>query len=740
VPKQRLAHGTAISTDPQERSAYAPYWYIDKSTDSYVEIKNHLNAPLSLSPVLTLMTDHSVKLRVITVPPFSTARVSLRSQPELRKLRSSAVGKAARWGDGSRSGSQLGGAKLTPIHPKGAAATAFSAWVLVEDPDERLGTVSLFEVPAEAINTVLAGLWWLPYPDTQAYYALQNTSSIAVNVGIELVAEGKSIRTASLRLPAFGMRLINVRELLQNQNAPPVGGIRITYKSEGGRRTLPGQVVGRGRLFEERIGFSASLMLHEYLGNPPSDGVSELHAPAAYFGKLAALSGRSKAYLHPHLLLWNTRPYDIIFNPIVYGRTKNGKAVEWRMPSVFLKTASPVEIDLEKQRQAASIELEDGPAGLRMLHTGSPTDVVAELINVDEEGKVVFYDAVRSTPYLHGPATQAAISFNLLDRNQSFLILKNVSDFPQPITIFLDYADGKGHYELKPELVAPQQDRIIDIRSLRDKQISGKNGVTLPRELGNGGSFLLSEPGAFVVSDPTFIYTTPKPSVGNLDPEPDPDGPDDLFDRPFFLPSCARTGPPDCQPPRCTPPPPSYPRSPFPTPCNVSTPWSQTHRAIDVSSSTNRFGEEVDAMEGGTIESVGTRPAGDDDFSAVVIRGDDGFLTIYGHVRPSDGLARGQPVQAGQRIGSTDNSGKFQLPSGGFGPCPDPAGRNCSHVHIARIKANLPLPNREVLSEILPRIRPREKGGMGEGDFFGIDCTSPQRLSRALGLWPYVHD
>jgi Peptidase family M23 len=718
----------ATKAPDQEVAAYAPYWYMDDVTDSFIEIKNHLQSQLKVAPKLTLNTGQSIELDSITIEPLATTRVSLKSQPQLKFYGKTGAG---RWGDGSRANSLLGNAQLIPVSPEKSKARDFSAWILTEDPTERLGIVTLFEVPADVINTVLEGLWWLPYPDTQAYYALQNTSHIPIDLQMELSSNGQVIKTKALELGPSAFKLINIGDGLKPGQVPEMGGIRFTYKAEK-NRILPGSVMGRGRLLQEKLGFSASLMLHESLGNIPTDAVSELHAPAAYFGKLSKLSGRSDAYVHPHLLMRSIAKHDITVRGTVYGKDETGKPTELHLAPMVLKPQATMQVDLETQRrpvpdvakqlQAPSSNLADGAAGLRLIHDGAPTDILPELINVDETGGFAFYDAIRNL-FFHQTSVQTAISFNLTERNQSFIILKNLSDEPQEARIILNYENGRGHYNVKLATIPPQQNEIVDIRHLRDAQIPDRNGEALPREVTFGGAAVFSEPGAIAISDPTFIYATRNPA--GLDP----DGPDDS---PFFPPSCGRlNGPP-------TPEPKSYDRSPFPIPCNVDWDYSANHKALDIAFGTIRFGQEVDAMEGGTIEAFGRRNPGENGFSGVVVRGDDNFLTIYGHVRPVDGLIRGQRVQAGQRIGATDNSGVFGLPNGGRGPCPNPSGQGCSHVHLARIRAPLPLPNRSLFDDILIRITPKADGGGDEGDFFGINCMSRQNLSRTLGGWPFA--
>lgn len=87
------------------KSLYAPYWYVDTATDSYIEVKSHVvKSPITLLPIITTLDDKRVKLSPITVPPLATVRVSLKSQLLTSQVPSptSPGGKSRHWGDGSR--------------------------------------------------------------------------------------------------------------------------------------------------------------------------------------------------------------------------------------------------------------------------------------------------------------------------------------------------------------------------------------------------------------------------------------------------------------------------------------------------------------------------------------------------------------------------------------------------------------------------------------------------------------
>jgi hypothetical protein len=136
------------------------------------------------------------------------------------------------------------------------------------------------------------------------------------------------------------------------------------------------------------------------------------------------------------------------------------------------------------------------------------------------------------TPYA---TMQSAISFNLENDSQSFLIVKNTADKPRKPRMVLDYNEGRDHYNVDAAEIPPQQNVIVDIEHMRNAKTPDINGHTLPSDVKFGGSVIFSEPGAFVISDPTLAY-------GHTTTE----GNDPVDEDPFFIFSCVRdTSPSD---------------------------------------------------------------------------------------------------------------------------------------------------------------------------------------------------
>jgi hypothetical protein len=541
-----------------ERSLYAPYWYIDELTESWIEVKNNLGSPLSVIPLLTLLNGPTISLNVVTIAPLATVRIGIKEQPQIAQLRSHTQkepGGRPFWGDGSRPKSLLGSAQLVPISPMNSKAKSLSAWILTQNQKERLGIVTTFEDPGDLTTpTDQEGLWWLPFPGTKAYFSLQNVSPFPIELQVDLISDGGKVVTKYLPLEVAASHQLEIGELLGVATPPAMGGIRVSTLCSPGQ-TQRSVLLGRGRLIHEGLGFASPLRLHESLGDVSAPRGSELHSPAAYFGQLDKVVRHSRAFLHPHLLLRNTRNYEIIAEPILYGKDEKDEVAEFRLKPIKLEPQAVTHVDLQEQRKVVSPgTLADGVAGFRLIHSGCPTDVVAELINIEENGKFAHYDAIRNLSF-HLAATQIAVSFNLALRNQSFLFLKNVTDKFQKPRVLLDYDDGNKQYDVVLPEVPPQQVSIVDIKRLRDTGTPDRNGQVLPPDVEFGGSAIFMEHGAFVIGDPTYMFPTPTVAEATTfseiaEPDPpgnnDPNGPNDV-DRPDFVPTCARGG--DREPP-----------------------------------------------------------------------------------------------------------------------------------------------------------------------------------------------
>jgi len=540
-PKQPLIAGHHLP------AAYAPYWYAYEFTDSIVEVKNHLESQLTVRLAILAFGRGPEELGAIVIPPRATVRTSMKDSPAV--IRSMATnthtGSRELWGNGSRPNSALGAAILTALDPPGSSAGSFAAWILTENPTERLGVVTLFETGQDNVNPEQQeAVWLLPFEGMRAEFSVQNLGELPARVQIDLFGPDGALATRYAEIKPLSAQVFAVADVLETDTPPKCGGIRITNLERTGQ-TERSYLLARGRLIQEKLGFVSSFRFQDTLGDVVNASGSELHAPAVIFGRLDRILPGTRSIVRPHLVLRSTTRFPITVEPIVYGTDREGALVSWKLNTFKLEPLAVTHMDLEQHRRVANAPVADGFAGVRVIHDGGPTDIIAELISVEEKGKFAFYDPIRSQR-LHRQAIQVATSFNLTPLHRSFLILKNTTDETQQVRVRLDYDDGKQSYVVNLPSVPPQQIAVVDILKLRDEQTPDLNGRVLPPDADFGGSVVFGKPGAFVISDPTFVAP---PLVGSGPTKGEGDstalgGPIDLGDDPFFVPSCGR-GPGD---------------------------------------------------------------------------------------------------------------------------------------------------------------------------------------------------
>jgi hypothetical protein len=189
--------------------------------------------------------------------------------------------------------------------------------------------------------------------------------------------------------------------------------------------------------------------------------------------------------------------------PIVHGRADNGEFLSVKLPTITMPPNALVEMNLQEQITRSGAPLR-GVAGVQVSHDGFATDLVSELINVEEAGRFAWFDATRIVP-LHQATKEMVISFSLAPGRQSLIILQNATDRRQSARVVLEYENGTQQYNVKLPEIERHRNFIIDIKRLRDDQVRDVSGKLLPVDLQFGGAVVLHEPGAFVVSDPTII-------------------------------------------------------------------------------------------------------------------------------------------------------------------------------------------------------------------------------------------
>ncbi len=101
------------------------------------------------------------------------------------------------------------------------------------------------------------------------------------------------------------------------------------------------------------------------------------------------------------------------------------------------------------------------------------------------------------------------------------------------------------------------------------------------------------------------------------------------------------------------------------------------HNGIDIIYTDIQVNSRVFAIEDGRVmDFKGSQRPGDPKANAVIIKGSDNFLTVYGHVKPRSGLTRGMPIKKGDDIGYVDLREKTNGPHVHLSRLPSEAGRD----------------------------------------------------------------
>jgi hypothetical protein len=433
--------------------------------------------------------------------------------------------------------------------------------------------------------------------------------------------------------------------------------------------------------------------------------------PAAYFGKLTLGEGAPAWNVHPHLLLRNAGRDEVSVTVSILGKTQAGDSRQHELDKLEMASGACRHFDLEMYRQRSRLDLMDGFSGLRIIHTGRTSDLVAELINVDETEDFVFYDRFRNLA-THNATAHAVISFDISAGSRSLIVLRNVTTDSVPARVSINYNGAERPYILDFPHIPGEDCEVIDLAELRDRGRPDINGLKLPHDAEYGGALISAVAGTIIASDPTIFWDPERLQLGaNLR----------RVDESVRLVSETGSGVGSCVDEITDGPPPAHPYTGQP----FDPKWGQClqakscahglkeHTGVDIFVAGLPLGEPVRAMERGTVSGLnGSKSRGDRTANAVIIRGIDQFITIYAHVKPRPGLKIGDPVAQGDVIGTIDDSGWSN---------------DINHLHLTRLP-----PGDGSYDGTVTRV---------DNDEYTCDFTVPclplRRTVEALARWPF---
>lgn len=468
---------------------YSSYWYLDQATTSVLEITNNGEVSQVVTPTLLVRGSEHLSLDPVTVPSHATRSISLNKALKSRINSGNDAGGDRRWGDGSRIGSLWGSATLLC-----ESADDITSKILSEDPKESLAVHSGFY---EYGSGSLSSMWWLPTKKSVALLALQNATYRETSVRTILYLDGRVVSGPRLSLPPGGSRLFDLRDLVPksiSKKLPQVGAIR--FVSEGDSQAL----LGRAVLFDEQLGFSVPLKMHSLFVHI----TNTLQLAGAPFGRPDKKMGFPKsARFTTQLLLTNTSSKSIEATVTLDGKNTEGGPVSSDLPVVEIPALQSRVVDLDALRINSHSPIADGYAGVRLTHTGSGVELIAEAITVDRTLQFSFDNAIYDNDSL--PAVYNAISFDLTGNKDTLLLVKNPSNTTIKFGYRLNYEKQSvmQRYTSKLSELKPYELRVVDLRAIRGSRVPDGQGSVLPADVEFGNANIFSNQ-PILSGDPNF--------------------------------------------------------------------------------------------------------------------------------------------------------------------------------------------------------------------------------------------
>ncbi|MEM7202646.1 MAG: hypothetical protein AAF628_20425 [Planctomycetota bacterium] len=482
----------AIAHAQKGGACHIPYWYLDGATTSVLELSNPHAQPRMVRITAQVRGERDLDLGRVNLPMKQTIRIPLGPRLIAHGVSPAAGGgDAARWGTGERAGSLWGSLTLD------GETNGLRGWVVVMSKAESLSTTPMM-TSANAGSTGIVAQWWRPTADTDAFFAVMNIGErqalvlpSAYHAGMAAAGRGFVLRPRRSRLLTWEA-MFGEKQLYTGQSS---GFVR--FDTARADAKLRAHTV----LVDRRVGFSTT---------PTTQATAsrrgyELQTPGVPFGAPAPDEGfPAGTRFSPELIASNVsnRPIEVA----VYLQGTDSTTQQWREWLVLeteLDASETIDVDLRHVAQKALVPVQDGHVGLRVVHTGTPSSLAANLAAVDQSLTFSVLDPLVDTT--RRQVASQAVSFNLHGNNRARLVIKNTADTVVAATWALVYADPSGHSQdyVRIEKIGPQQLVVLDLENIRDRGIPDIDGKTLPSYVEYGYATVSRSP-HLLASDPTY--------------------------------------------------------------------------------------------------------------------------------------------------------------------------------------------------------------------------------------------
>ena len=443
---------------------YAPHWTTEGGFKATFYIRNAHVERMVIANV-SLLLEH----RVVTLPPL-----------QVEPLQTAAMDVSQALAENGEKVEQSGAAVIEFM---AESAGAVSAYAHVLDTNRSLSLSFPFAPTGTASVGPLEAVAWYYNKNTDAFIALQNTTSKAIVASPTIFVSGRAIRLDKLQLKGNESKTLMIpRQANYSTSNEPQGiGIRLEYNG------VPGGLVAQGWMMDEQKGFSLPFAFRPKSNCGCAGEVQHKYGTGIMIGAGGMghmRGGANGPTFSPFLTARNASSKPLLITPTFSFKAdnKNQTAV---LPAIRLAAQQTAVVNLRKYQESGAFPLSVEMGDIDLQYRGEAGALVAELASVDQDGSFV-------SPVLltcNGNRDHHMVFWRTDGDWHSSVTIDNISSEDNDLEITISYPGG---LYLLEKTVAAGETAMISINELQQSQVPDPAGRRIPLDAKLGGANIWS--------------------------------------------------------------------------------------------------------------------------------------------------------------------------------------------------------------------------------------------------------
>ena len=308
----------------------------------------------------------------------------------------------------------------------------------------------------------LEAVYAIPFDSSQVRVIVTNTTAqpILVN-GDAIFAGANGHYPVNAHLGPYETRVVNLPQGLVQQAS--AGAVSLSHNGGAGALLAMIHLQDSDRGYSESVNFT----------NPAGGKTTERHGAGLRLGKI------NNDPLNPVVAVRNLGNSATTVTATVPYSKQNGATGTIALPPLSL---APGEIKLLNTSNPQLKQNDFATAGLEIKYTGAPGSVIASATSVSQSGNHVF--ALPMKDPQGGISSTGGYPWFINGSSSTVVFIKNASAKEQTFRLDLIYEQGMWGSNLRK--LAPHETYAFDIRQIRDAQVKGSEGNTMPHDVRKG--------------------------------------------------------------------------------------------------------------------------------------------------------------------------------------------------------------------------------------------------------------